>query len=418
MGEAGRDLVGQTLGGCFRITGVIGEGSMATVYRAEQDGEPRAVAIKVMHPHLANDPTFAKRFLREAQAAARIEHRASVRIIGHGIEGQTHFLAMELLEGKDLFDTLVKERRLAEPRAVAIVVEICSALEVAHAQGIVHRDLKPENVMLLRDPERPEVDVVKVLDFGIAKVLERDKALDEAPPSSGGGPPSSAVLTMVGSILGTPEYMSPEQSMGWAVDARADVYSCGALLFHMLTGRTPFVGQTPVEVMMQQAEAPPPLPSTIWPGIDARLEKLVMKALAKLPENRPQSATELRERLEALLPELGKRSATPALGLPALRGVPAEVRIAEEPAPLSEEPATLRSVRAAPLVAESHAAEEKAPSVSVRIESPVPLAKTLEPGPAATQRRGAPAGGPPAWLWIAAALTLAAAAVALMTRFR
>jgi serine/threonine-protein kinase len=408
MGEAGRDLVGQTLGGRFRITDVIGEGSMATVYRAEQDDEPRAVAIKVMHPHLGRDPTFAKRFLREAQSAARIEHRASVRILGHGVEGPLHFLAMELLEGQDLFDTLAKERRLPEARAVAVAIEICAALEVAHAQGIVHRDLKPENVMLLRDPERPGVDVVKVLDFGIAKVMEKERGADEAPPSSGGGPPSSAVLTMVGSILGTPEYMSPEQSMGWAVDARADIYSCGALLFHMLTGRAPFVGETPIEVMMHQAESPPPLPSTIWPGIDPRLEKLVMKALAKLPENRPQSATEMRERLEALLPDLGKRPATPAMGIPSLRGVPSAVRIAEEP-----EPVTQRSKAAD--AATTPAVEEKK---EAPVEKAAPIAKAAEAAPAETRRRGAAGLGPPAWVWIAAALTLAAAVVISLIRSR
>ncbi|MFT3772106.1 MAG: serine/threonine-protein kinase [Minicystis sp.] len=246
MSDGGRELVGKTLGGRFRITAFLGEGAMASVYRADQDAEPNEVAVKVMHPELLQDETFAKRFAREAKAAARIVHPNTVRIVDHGADGDYLYLAMELLVGQDLFDTLARERRLPEARAVRIAIQVCAALEAAHAQRIVHRDLKPENVFIERDPAEPEVDVVKVLDFGIAKTMERERSPDNPPPSSEpmSAPPSS-VLTRVGSIVGTPEYMAPEQAMGLPVDARTDVYACGVLLFHMITGRQPFVGKTP-----------------------------------------------------------------------------------------------------------------------------------------------------------------------------
>ncbi|APR77824.1 Serine/threonine protein kinase PrkC, regulator of stationary phase [Minicystis rosea] len=331
---------------------------MAAVYRGEQDAEPAEVAVKVMHPELLRDETFAKRFAREAKAAARIVHRNTVRIVEQGADGPYLYLAMELLVGQDLFDTLVRERRLAEARAVRIAIQVCAALEAAHAHRIVHRDLKPENVFLERDPADPEADLVKVLDFGIAKTMERD-ASDEAPPSSEpmSAPPSS-VLTRVGSIVGTPEYMAPEQAMGLPVDARTDVYACGVLLFHMITGRQPFVGQTPIEVLLQLNDQPPPAPSSLVAGINPALERLILTALAKSAVDRPESARALRTSLEALLPELGTSKHRP-LGAPAsapkisgLPGVPGAVAISTDPksgrrdpkAESDEPPATLRSL--------------------------------------------------------------------------
>jgi serine/threonine-protein kinase len=357
MNDAARELVGRTLGGRYRITGFLGEGAMAAVYRAEQDADPQDVAVKVAHAQLLRDPSFAKRFLREAKAASRVVHRNTVRILEHGADGEHLFLAMERLVGQDLFDTLARERRLPEARAARIVIQVCAGLEAAHAHGIVHRDLKPENVFLTKDPEDPEVDFVKVLDFGIAKILERERSADQAPPSSGptSAPPSSSVLTHIGMIVGTPEYMSPEQGTGLPVDARSDVYACGVLLFHMITGRQPFTGDTPVDVLVQLTNKPPPAPSALAAGIHPGLEKLILQTLAKRPEERPQSAAALREALEALLPELATGSrrvpaASPSgsriAGLP---GVPTEVTIATEPpsrrrVEAEEAPATLRSM--------------------------------------------------------------------------
>jgi eukaryotic-like serine/threonine-protein kinase len=307
MNDVARELIGRTLGGRFRLTGFLGEGAMASVYRGEQDAEPRDVAVKIMHPELLREASFTKRFTREAKAAARIEHRNTVRILEHGADGELLYLAMELCAGQDLFDLLARERRLSEARAVQIAVQICSALTAAHAHGIVHRDLKPENVMILADPDEPGSDLVKVLDFGIAKIMERERPeRDEAPaslPMVDSAPPSSA-LTMVGTLVGTPEYMSPEQSLGQPVDARSDVYACGVLLFVMITGKQLFTGRGPIDVMMQHADKPPPVPSTLVPGIHPGLEKTILKALSKPAEARHQSAAELRAELCALLPDL------------------------------------------------------------------------------------------------------------------
>jgi serine/threonine-protein kinase len=356
-----QELVGRTLGGRFRLTGFLGEGAMASVYRGEQDAEPKDVAIKVMHPELLRDDTFAKRFHREAKTAAMIEHRNTVRILEQGEEGDLLYLAMELLVGQDLFDTLVRERRLPEARAARIGMQICAALQAAHELGVVHRDLKPENVMLVRDPEDPEADLVKVLDFGIAKILERERTrggLDEAPPSSGpmSGPPSS-VLTRVGSLVGTPDYMSPEQCIGQPVDARSDVYACGVLMFQLVTGKVPFVGGSPIDVMMQHCDKPPPAPSSLLPGIHPRLEKLILRAMAKAAEDRPQSARAMGEELASLLADLSatSRRVPPAPGsgpkAADLPGLPSAVVISAERAPAlreskperEESPVTMRS---------------------------------------------------------------------------
>ena len=353
MNDADRELIGRTLGGRFRLTGYIGSGAMASVYRGEQDAEPREVAVKVMHPQLLRDATFAKRFAREAKTAARVEHRNTVRIVDHGSDGELIYLAMELCTGEDLFDLLARERRLPEARAARIGIQICAALSAAHGDGVVHRDLKPENVMICKDPDDPGADLVKVLDFGIAKSLERDKRpRDEAPPSSGepmSAPPSS-VLTMVGGLVGTPEYMSPEQSLGMPVDARSDLYSTGAVLFQLVTGRPPFTGSSPVDVLMQQTDKPPPKPSSLAPGLHAGLERVILRALAKLPENRFQSAGELSGALAAILPELAagprRESIRPVAALP---GVPSVVAITSDegprvsPVPADRPPDTLRS---------------------------------------------------------------------------
>jgi eukaryotic-like serine/threonine-protein kinase len=348
MNEPGHELIGRTLGGRFRLTGFLGEGAMASVFRGEQDAEPREVAVKIMRPELLRDAAFAKRFTREAKAAARIEHPNTVRILEHGADGELLYLAMELCAGQDLFDVLARERRLPEARAARIVTQICSALTAAHAHGIVHRDLKPENVMIVSDPAHPGADLVKVLDFGIAKILERERREDEEPTSRpvDSAPPSSA-LTMVGALVGTPEYMSPEQSRGMPIDARSDIYACGVLLFHIVTGKQPFTGQAAIDVLMQHSDKAPPAPSSILPGIHAGLEKVILKALAKGPEARQQSAVELGDELTALLPELASMSRRgPALvseSGASLLGVPAAVMIKEPAAEPEASPDTMRS---------------------------------------------------------------------------
>jgi eukaryotic-like serine/threonine-protein kinase len=317
-------LIGRTLGGRFRIIGFIGEGAMASVYRAVQVQEPRDVAVKVMHPHLIGDPTFVGRFRREAKAASQIQHPNTVQILDFGVDDRVLYIAMELLGGQDLFETLVVERRLGERRAVRILVQICDALIAAHEKGIVHRDLKPENIMLLPpDPADPTVQRVKVLDFGIAKILERDAA-----PASDGGEPNSmanSVLTTVGMVVGTPAYMSPEQCRGEIIDARSDIYACGILLYQLVAGRLPFTGDNAMDLAVKHVRSEPPPIHAVIPTVNRELERVILTALGKWPAQRQASAIVLKEQLEAILPEL-----TDGVGL-----------VAEAAMPLSE-PGVLR----------------------------------------------------------------------------
>ncbi len=297
-------LVGHTLAGRFRLTGVLGEGAMATVYRGAQDAEPRDLAVKVMHAELAIDPTFARRFRREARAAALLQHPSTVQIIDYGVDDKIAYIAMELLRGRDLFDTLTRERRLSEARAAKILIEVCDVLVTAHDMQIVHRDLKPENIMLL--PNKDGTERVKVLDFGIAKLL--DKEPRESDPFAGGNAPESGMvssaLTTVGVIVGTPEYMSPEQCRGEGVDKRSDIYSCGILLYQLITGRLPFTGDSIVDIALQHIRTPAPKPSDFVPFVHAGLENIIMTALEKWPAQRQQSAAELKAALEKIVPEL------------------------------------------------------------------------------------------------------------------
>jgi serine/threonine protein kinase len=324
MGSA--SLIGRTLAGRFRVTGFIGEGAMASVYRAVQVQEPRDVAIKVMHPHLTGDSTFVGRFRREAKAASQIQHPNTVQILDFGVDERVLYIAMELLAGQDLFETLVVERRLGERRAVRILIQVCDALSAAHQKGIVHRDLKPENIMLLPpDPGDPTVERVKVLDFGIAKILERDKAL----VPEGGAPNSLAnsVLTTVGMVVGTPAYMSPEQCRGEVIDARSDVYACGILLYQLIAGRLPFAGDNAMELAVKHVRAEPPPLHTLLPSVNRDLEKLILTALGKWPAQRQESALALKAQLEAVLPKL-----TDAV-LTAVLSPPPEVDLGRRPAP-------------------------------------------------------------------------------------
>jgi serine/threonine-protein kinase len=292
-------ILGRTLGGRFRVVAFIGEGAMASVYRAVQDAEPRDVAVKVLHPRLVSDATFVARFRREARAAARIVHPSSVRIVDAGVDGKLLYIAMELLSGQDLFETLVLERRLAEARAVRIVAEVADALVVAHESGVVHRDLKPENIMLVRDEHDPAVERVKVLDFGIAKIL-----VPELPESDDTPHSMQTALTGVDTVIGTPAYMSPEQCRGDAIDHRTDIYACGVLLYQLLSGQLPFTSSSTMEIAVMHVRTPPvPLGSKLT-GIHPRLDGIVLRALSKWPAQRQQSAAELRDELRAILPEL------------------------------------------------------------------------------------------------------------------
>ena len=284
-------IVGSYIDGKYLIRRLIGEGGMGLVYEAEHVEIGRRVAVKVLHAMYTRQAEVVSRFRSEARAATRIGHPHIIDVFDSGttVEGAVYFV-MEFLEGRDLSQTVEEDGPLPAQRAVAIAREICQALMAAHKAGILHRDLKPENVFLIeRDGKR---DFVKVLDFGIAKTMEA--VTDRV-----------GRLTNPGVAMGTPEYMAPEQAAGLQIDARADVYAVGAILYEMLSGRPPHEGAHIMEVLTRKATVAPTPLSVLRPDVPRDLESLVMRTLAISPELRPQSMLSMSQ-------ELGKLSgATP-----------------------------------------------------------------------------------------------------------
>ena len=274
------------LGGRYRLGAVIGQGGMAEVHRGRDVRLGRDVAIKLLRPELARDPSFQGRFRREAQSAASLNHPSIVAVYDtgedRGEDGNarevTPYIVMEYVEGRTLRDVLASEGRLMPQRAMEITAQVCAALEQAHRAGIVHRDIKPGNVMLTPSGE------VKVMDFGIARAVT-----------------GSQTMTQTAAVIGTAHYLSPEQARGEHVDARSDVYSTGCLLYELVTGAPPFSGDTPVAVAYQHVREDPVPPSGVEPEVPASVDAIVLKAMAKNPANRYQSAAQMRADLERAL---------------------------------------------------------------------------------------------------------------------
>jgi serine/threonine-protein kinase len=286
--DAPDPLIGRTIAGKFAVERKLGQGAMGAVYRARQIALDKVVANKVLHGERANDASYAERFRREAKAASRLDHPNSIRVFDFGQEPDgLLYLAMEYAEGRDLRALLPEIWPLPTAAVADIVAQILAALAVAHDLGVLHRDLKPENVMVVRalgDDGAP-VDVVKVCDFGIAKIIE-------APRASGSGR-----RTTEGFIVGTPEYMSPEQARGEAIDGRSDLYSVGVVLYELLTGQAPFDGDAPLSIVLKHLSEAPVPPSTLRPGVDAALEAICLRALQKYPAHRYPNAREMRQAL-------------------------------------------------------------------------------------------------------------------------
>jgi serine/threonine protein kinase len=268
-------LGGVLLGERYRIGDRLGVGGMSAVYRATQVQLERSVAVKVARGGLFDDPAVAERFKREALAVARLKHPHVVTVYDFGVqEGVGAYLVMELLEGHSLREELTNRGRVALERAIEMMRQVCSAVHAAHTVGVIHRDLKPDNIFLERTPDG---ETVKVLDFGIAKVQE------------GLG---LAALTATGTIVGT-AYMSPEQCEGESLDMRSDVYSLGCVFYEMVTGHAPFAGSSFVSMMTKHI-AEPPRPLRVWdPEVPSWLETALLRALAKNPTERFQTAAEL-----------------------------------------------------------------------------------------------------------------------------
>ncbi|MEV0324902.1 Stk1 family PASTA domain-containing Ser/Thr kinase [Micromonospora echinospora] len=265
------------LGGRYQVGELLGYGGMAEVHRGRDLRLGRDVAIKMLRADLARDATFQMRFRREAQNAASLNHPAIVAVYDTGEEtaptGETlPFIVMEFVNGRTLKEVLGAEGRLQPRRALEITADMCAALEFSHRHGIIHRDIKPGNVMLTLTGQ------VKVMDFGIARAL-----------ASG-----ATTMTQTSAVIGTAQYLSPEQARGEAVDARSDVYAAGCVLFELVCGHPPFVGDSPVSVAYQHVREAPPTPSDINPDVTPPIDAIVLKALSKNPLNRYQSAGEMR----------------------------------------------------------------------------------------------------------------------------
>ncbi|MEU8606712.1 Stk1 family PASTA domain-containing Ser/Thr kinase [Actinoplanes sp. NPDC048791] len=265
------------LGGRYQVGELLGYGGMAEVHKGRDLRLGRDVAIKMLRTDLARDATFQERFRREAQNSAALNHPAIVAVYDTGEEvssaGEKQpFIVMEFVNGRTLKEVLAAEQRLQPRRALETIADICAALEFSHRHGIIHRDIKPGNVMITQGGQ------VKVMDFGIARAL-----------ASG-----ATTMTQTSAVIGTAQYLSPEQARGESVDARSDVYAAGCVLFELLVGHPPFVGDSPVSVAYQHVREDPKAPSDINREVPPDVDAIVLKALAKNPLNRYQSAQEMR----------------------------------------------------------------------------------------------------------------------------
>ena len=258
---------GQVIAGRYRVLRRLGVGGMADVYLAEDATLGRQVAVKVLLSRYSGDAQFVERFRREAQAAASINHPNIVNIYDWGPVDGTYYIVMEYVEGETLKDRIRREGRCSPGEAVRVTLELLAAVQVAHGAHIVHRDIKSQNILI------DAAGTVKVTDFGIAKA-------------------DDSQMTEAGSILGTAQYLAPEQAKGEPVDERTDLYSVGVVLYEMLTGGLPFRGDSAVTVALKHVNEQPPEPAELVPGTPYSLNQIVLKALAKDPDNRYRSAAE------------------------------------------------------------------------------------------------------------------------------
>jgi serine/threonine protein kinase len=276
--DGGALQTGASFGGRYQILGSIGRGGMGAVYRAHDRELDEEVAIKTLRPELVADPTVVERFKTEIRLARRISHPNVVRTHDFGEWGGVYYLTMEYVEGITVRELIERRGPLHAPSALAIATQLADSLVVAHAQGVIHRDIKPQNLLL------DQAGVLKVMDFGVARLAERTSTLTEA-----------------GLVVGTPAYMPPEQLLSETVDARSDLYAVGVVLFECVTGRLPFEANTPVALIAKLLSQEPVAPLEITPDLPPALSALIVKLLAKRPEDRLQTAAELAAQLRRFL---------------------------------------------------------------------------------------------------------------------
>lgn len=264
---------GSIIAGRYEILDTIGHGGMATVFRARRRPDGRVVALKVLYDQYAHAPEFVTRFQREARAAAALVHPQIVKVLDSGHDHDVWYIAMEHVEGVTLKELITREGALPAERACEIAAQVCEALHYAHSRGIVHRDVKPHNILITTD------GTVKVADFGIARAL------------------AAPTITQTGSVLGSAQYLSPEQARGDSAGKASDLYAVGIVLYEMVTGRLPFAGESPVALALKHIQEEPPPPRTVDERIPARVEQIILHAMAKRPELRYTSAAQMRDDL-------------------------------------------------------------------------------------------------------------------------
>ncbi|MEY3736500.1 MAG: hypothetical protein RLZZ251_216, partial [Actinomycetota bacterium] len=267
------DLTGELIDGRYLLSRIVASGGMATIYAAIDQRLDRQVAVKIMHPHLAQDEHFVERFIREAKAAASLSHPNIVAVLDQGWnQGGVPcvFIVMELIEGATLRDYLHEQGSLSIERSLQIMIPVASALAAAHRLGIVHRDIKPENILISKEGR------IKIADFGLAR----------------GALLGSTMTAESSVILGSVSYLSPEQVQRGVADARSDVYSFGIVLFELLTGQKPFQGEDPVQIAIKHVNDRVPKPSSIKPTLHEDIDALVLRATNFDPDKRPKDANE------------------------------------------------------------------------------------------------------------------------------
>jgi eukaryotic-like serine/threonine-protein kinase len=288
-------VVGEVVAGRYELEELVGTGGMSSVFRARDTLLERHVALKILHPHFTEDEQYVERFRREARAVASLSHPNIVTILDRGEDEGRQFIVFELVEGRTLAEVLHEEGRLPVPRALEIAIQVARGLGFAHEQGLVHRDVKPQNVILNGDGR------AKVTDFGIARSLEVQG------------------VTQSGAVLGTSNYIAPEQASGRPVDRTTDVYSLGVVLFELLTGEVPFPGESFVAVAMQHVSEPPPSVLEVRPDVPVRVARAVDRALEKDPAERFPTMDAFAAELQACLAELGSE---PDMDATLIRSVP------------------------------------------------------------------------------------------------
>jgi serine/threonine protein kinase/tetratricopeptide (TPR) repeat protein len=293
LGVIMQDLSGRKLGN-YELRERLGRGGMAEVYKAYQGGMDRFVAVKVMLGHLASDESFIERFKREAQAVGKLRHAHVVQIFDFGIENDVYFMAMEFIQGRTLKDYINQHKRLPVQDALFIMRQLADGLDYAHKAGMIHRDLKPANVMFINEDKQEVV----LTDFGIARIM------------------GAAGLTGTGMAVGTPAYMSPEAGRGETTDERADIYALGIMLYEMVTGQTPYDADTPLAVIMKHINAPLPTRKDFGEIIPESVERLVLKCLAKDPEDRYETAGDFRDAIDGVMKDLRHHAVTKPVEVP------------------------------------------------------------------------------------------------------